>query len=742
MTPGAPQSPGTNPQQAIMQMMQQAGGGGQPQGEGMPPQGTPVPPNPASPAPEPSPESKMQVKMNKMLEKTNIAEDLDDDQLANIGADAHSGYKSDLESKSAWDKQVDEWVKLAAQVKEIKTFPWPKASNVKFPMLAIGAMQFAARAYPSLVPADGKIVQFRVIGADPQGQKAIRADKLAKHMNYQLLEDMEDWEEEMDKLLIQLPIVGCLFKKTYFDMIRKNNVSKLVGPKDLVVNYWASTLETAHRKTEVIAMTKNQIQSYIKEGLYLDVELGLPQSQPDLPGKADVHGNTAPSKRDEATPFVILEQHTFLDLDEDGYAEPYIITFEESSRKVLRIVARWDSDGIRVNDKDEVVEIEPVEYFTKYGFIPNPDGGFYDIGFGHLLGPLNESINTVINQLTDSGTLHNMQAGFIGKGLRLKLGESPFHPGEWKAVNATGDDIKKQIFPLPTKEPSETLFKLLGLLIQSGKELASISEIFTGKMPGQNTPATTTQATIEQGMKVFTAIYKRTYRALRKEFKKVFRLNSIYEENFEKAQLVLDEPISKEDYDTKAYDVCPTADPTAVSTTQKQQKIQELGQLISLGTINVMEFTKRALEAQEQPNLQALMQQPQPQPDPKVMQAQAQMKMKQEEHQMSMMEKKMDLQFKQMEQQMDQKHDQQMAQMKLQFEQMKFQMQSKHQVEQSQIDQLTSAREMQRGEAQHRQKMTQMEETANAKRKQGAVGGVEKSPGNGSPKGGNVDGSR
>ena len=712
MNPGAPQLPGTDPMQAM---------------------GGPMPM--AATAPEPSEETKMSAKLNKMLEQVNIAEDLDEDELAKIGAEAHQGYKSDLQSKAAWDKQVDEWVQLAGQVKTIKTFPWSKSSNVKYPLLATSAMQFAARAYPSLVPADGKIVQFRVIGADPHGMKANKATKLAKHMNYQLLEDMEDWEEEMDKLLIQLPVVGCLFKKTYFDPIRQRNVSKLIGPKDLVVNYWASTLETAHRKTEVMAMTKNVLQSYINKELYLDIDLGLPQSQPDLPSKADVHGNAAPSQRDDATPFVILEQHTFLDLDDDGYQEPYIVTFEESSRKVLRIVARFDSDGITTNDDGDIIDIEPVEYYTKYGFVPNPDGGFYDIGFGHLLGPTNEAVNTLINQLTDSGTLHNLQAGFIGKGLRLKLGESPFQPGEWKAVNATGDDIKKQIFPLPTKEPSETLFKLLGLLIQSGKELASISEIFTGKMPGQNTPATTTQATIEQGMKVFTAIYKRTYRALRKEFKKVFRLNSLYDENFERAQLVLDEPITKEDYDMHSYDVCPTADPTAVSTTQKQQKIMELGQLIPLGTINIMEFTKRALEAQEQPNMEALMQQPQQKQDPKVMQMQAEMQMKKEDHEMSKVVEQMKLQFKQQEAMMDQKFMQMENAMKLRMKEMEFQQKARHQQKQSQLDVMTGVQDMQASRMQHNEKLQQMREQTNAKREQRAVAGVGKTPSNGSSKG-------
>lgn len=685
--------------------------------------------------------------IDKFIEQTNLAKELDKELLAKIGEEVWEGYQKDLESKRAWDSQVDEWVKLAAQIKEEKSYPWPKASNVKYPLLATAAMQFAARAYPSLVPADGKIVQFKVVGADMQGQKASLADKLAKHMNYQLLEDMEDWEEEMDRLLIQLPIVGCLFKKTYFDPIKKRNVSRLVGPKDLVVNYWATSLEAAHRKTEIIPMTKNMVKSYQNAELFLDVELPEPRNQPMLPNKSDVHGNQSPSQADASTPYVILEQHTFWDLDDDGYQEPYIITIEEQSRQVLRIVARFDSDGIYQNDAGDLVCIEPVEYYTKYGFIPNPDGGFYDIGFGHLLGPLNESTNTLINILIDSGHLSTLQAGFIGKGLRLKMGETKFQPGEWKNVNATGDDIKKQIFPLPAQQPSDVLFKLLGMLVESGRELASVAEIFTGKMPGQNTPATTTQASIEQGMKVFTAIYKRTYRALAKEFRKLFRLNSLYEENFQRAQLILDEPIGPQDYDRKSYDVCPTADPTAVSTTQKQQKAAMLAEVLPLGTINIMEATKRILEAQEQPNIEALMNEGPPPPDPKTQEMQMKMQMEKEKHELKKVEMMMKLQFQQQEALMDQKFMQMEAMLKQRLEEMKFQHEARRQVQQSQLDSMTGAMDMQNQQREHQMQskmqeekhemgIKQMKEKANATRESRAVSGVGKTSGDRSVSGG------
>ncbi len=506
---------------------------------------------------------------------------------------------------------------MALQVASQKTFPWPNAANIKYPLLATAAMQFAARAYPTLVPSNGKIVKCRVVGSDPQGQKTARAERISAHMSYQVLEQMSDWEEDMDKLLIALPIAGTCFKKTYWDSAKQKNCSKLVLPKTLVVNYYCRSLEDAERITEIIHLTKRKIKERQNQKLYLNVDLGDPSADSIDPTTSVNAAFQRSGVDDETTPYVILEQHTYLDLDDDGYSEPYIVTVEEASKKVLRIVPRFSEEGVVTDDKGKIVSIEAIQYYTKYGFIPNPDGGFYDIGFGRLLGPLNNSANTIINQLVDAGSLSNLQAGFIGKGLRIKMGDSRFQPGEWKAVNAVGDDLKKQIFPLPVREPSQVLFNLLDLLLKSGKELASVAEIFVGKMPGQNTPATTTMATIEQGMKVFTAVYKRVYRSLTSEFRKIYKLNRTYL-NPEEEISVLDEPIQQSDYLGPEDDIVPGADPTAVSSQEKQQKVQALMQLLQIGTIDPMAVTQLYLEAHEIPEPEKYLRQPTPQPDPKM----------------------------------------------------------------------------------------------------------------------------
>jgi chaperonin GroES len=551
-----------------------------------------------------------------MLESVNIAESLEEQQLKDIGRDAEKGFVLDHQSRLDWEKNIDEWTKLAKQTIEPKSYPWPKASNIKYPLLSTAAMQFAARAYPSLVPSNGKIVNAKPIGKDPDGSKSKVAEAVSIYMSVQLLEEMTGWEEEMDKLLIMLPIVGTMFKKTYWDPLKEANCSHLVMPKNLVVNYWARNLQDAERISEILEVSPRKVKERQQSGLWLDIDFGKAH-QPEGQMNAPVV--------DETTPYTFIEQHTFLDLDDDGYKEPYIVTFHKESKKVVRIVARFDETTIKLDAEGNIRKIDPIQYYTKFGFIPNPDGGFYDIGFGVLLGPLNHSVNTLINQLLDAGHLATLQAGFLGKGLRIKMGDTKFMPGEWKAVNSTGDDLKKQIVPLPTKEPSSVLFQLMGSLITSGKELASVAEIFTGKMPGQNTPATTTMATVEQGMKVFTAVYKRLYRALTEEFIKLARLNALYLNPQTYVDTVGME-VGPDDFKQVMHKIYPAADPTAVSQTEKLLKAQGLMELLPTGILDPVVVVKRILDAQEQPNWQELLnkqiaqtgEMPPPPPDPKL----------------------------------------------------------------------------------------------------------------------------
>lgn len=671
------------------------------------PMGTPMPSNGAySPgmaqdsqqteAPEDT-----QTPIRALLESTNIAKKLDEDKLREIGECCKRGFEQDLESRKDWERNIDEWTKLAIQTKEQKTYPWPKASNIKYPLLSTAAMQFAARAYPSLVPSDGRVVKSKVIGKDPDGSKQQRAEHTSIYVSYQIMEEMDCWEEDMDRLLIMLPVVGTMFKKTYWDKLTEKNCSKLVMPKNLVVNYWARSLHTVERISEIIEMSPRLFKERQNSELFLDVDIGKPTMPDD--------SKNAPSN-DDTTPYTLIEQHTFLDLDDDDYQEPYTVTFHRESGTVLRITARFDEQGIQTNAKGKVVRIEPIQYYTKFGFIPNPDGSFYDIGFGVLLGPINDSVNTLINQLVDAGSLSNLQSGFIGKGLRLKMGETRFQPGEWKAVNATADDLKKQIFPLPVKEPSNVLFELMGSLITSGKELASVAEIFVGKMPGQNTPATTTMATIEQGMKVFTAVYKRIYRSLAEEYAKLYRLNEVYL-NPQTYVEVLDANVNPNDFKAIGYSICPGADPSAISQTERLLKAQGLVEMLPLGVLDPLVVAKRLLEAQEQPNIQELFHQqvqqtgqPNQPPDPKAQELQMKMQADAQKAQLSQQEMQFKSQLQQRDQQFEQAMKAQSQDHELKIKSMEAALAAKSQ------EHLTMSKMVQ-SEAQHQQKVSHAQQT-------------------------------
>jgi chaperonin GroES len=304
-----------------------------------------------------NPEDTQQKPLGAILEETNIAEHLDEEKLKKIGQEAAKGFELDLQSRTDWEKNIDEWTKLAKQTIEPKTWPWPRASNIKYPLLSTASLQFAARAYPSLIPSDGKLVRATPIGKDPDGKKTDLAEAISTYMSYQLLEEMEGWEEEMDKLLIMLPIVGTMFKKTYWDALKETNCSVLVMPKNLVVNYWTKSLKESERISEILEVSPRKVKERQQSGLWLDIDLGsAPQPETKI---------VAPSVVDETTPYTIIEQHTFLDLDDDGYKEPYIVTFHKESHKVVRIVARFDDTTIKLDKDVKIKRIEPIQYYTK-----------------------------------------------------------------------------------------------------------------------------------------------------------------------------------------------------------------------------------------------------------------------------------------------------------------------------------------------------------------------------------------
>ncbi len=590
--------------------------------------------------------------LREIQDSKNVNDLLSEKDSETIGREVYKGYLEDKQSRVDWEKKMEKAIELALQITKEKNTPWPKASNVKFPLLTIAALQFASRAYPALVKAPN-VAKFRVQGGDPDGSKSARAMRISSHLSYQLLEEDEPWEEDQDRLFIALPILGCAFKKSYYDPVKGHNCSKTVLPMNLVVDYYTSSMEDCERKTEILPkMSPRKYRERVLKGVYTEYE-DLPDAtvkQEQNKTADERQGTTPPATTKMRQP---LEQHCFMDLDGDGYPEPYAVTIDEDTQKVFRIVHRFkeivseqsvaaeeieeriqelasslpqqpqnEQDVARAQrvlqtieqmkaqqqellaQEPSVLRIEALEYYTKYSFIPAPDGGFYDIGFGALLSPLNNSVDTLINQLIDSGTLQNGSVGFIGKGARIKGGKVRFSPNEWKRVDVAGATLRDSLVPLPVNQPSAVLFNLLSLLITYTERVSSVTETTVGENPGQNTPAYNMSQMLEQGLQVFNAIFKRVYRAFRGELRKLYTLNGMYlnpQEYFSYQDR--ESAIFQDDYLGDPKDLIPAADPNAFSDRERQQKAVLLAErAMSVPGYDPVAVEKRFLEAMDIPN--------------------------------------------------------------------------------------------------------------------------------------------
>jgi chaperonin GroES len=532
--------------------------------------------------------------MNAMHEANNIADMLTETQLEEIGTRVYEDYLLDKKSREDWEDKNKRVFKLAKLTAERKQWAGQDIHSIKYPLIAGAALQFNSRSLPELIK-DGKAVKSKVLGFDPDGLKAARGERVAMHMSIQLQEFVPGWEEGMDHLLIYMPIVGCGFKKTYQCDVNDTVISEFVMAENLVADYWTPSVARARRLTEIMQLSKNEIIERMRSGKYTEFDLD------DL-GDVNPDDEDNIQQEDEDAPHVILEQHRYLDLDDDGYAEPYVVLIHRDTQKVLRISARFDIETVVFDEDGRIVRIPPVQYYTRYLFIPDPEGSFYGMGFGSLLWPLNEAINAIINQLLDAGMAANRQGGFLGGDLQLgrvrgQHGNIQVGYGEWVPVKSRGVDIKQNIVPMPAPEPSMVLFQLLGFLVDAGKELAAQVDILSGQSPGTHVPAQSTLALIEQGLKVYGAIMKRVHRGLKAEYAKIRRLNWLYLPD-EDYRIALDggEMAGKSDYRMGDLDIVPVSDPNAATDISRMMKAQALMGMLNMG-LNDYVIKRRMLEA-------------------------------------------------------------------------------------------------------------------------------------------------
>src|ERR1700678_3545295 len=505
----------------------------------------------------------------------NLCDRFTDSDLTTLGQLVWQGYNRDELSRQAWKTRTSAAMDLAMQIQKDKSFPWPGCANVTFPLVTIAALQFSSRSYGNIIQGT-EVVKYRVVGKDPTQALRERADRISNHMSWQVLEEDVSWEEQHDRLLINLGIVGCNFVKSYFSPGLNYSTAELVMARDFVLDYWAKSVEDCARKTQIIPMYRNEIYEKcragtFREGILNEEGFNSPPPQPSegqTQGEADNRKGLKPSVPDEDTPFRCLEQHRLLDLDQDGYYEPYIVTIEAGTQKVCKLAARWErEEDVEVVNK-KIRRIRATEYFTKYGFIPAPDGGIYDIGFGTLLGPLNESVNSGINQILDAGTMDNSNGGFLGRGGKIRGGGYTQRPWAWKRVDSTGTDLKNNMVPFQKTGGNDIMFRLLGLLIEYTDRIAGTTDPMVGENPGQNTPAETSRNTMEQGMKVYSGIFKRVWRSMKEEFKKKHKLNAMFLEQ-KKTFGNQGSFVTQEDYRSDPEQVIPAADPNLVSDNQR-----------------------------------------------------------------------------------------------------------------------------------------------------------------------------
>jgi chaperonin GroES len=529
----------------------------------------------------------------------NISEEFAEERLSLISRDVLAEYDLDKRSMKGWFERMQKGLDLANLIRKDKTAPWTNAANVKFPLVTSAALQFNARAYPAIVPG-GEPVLAKTFGNDPGGQKAAKGKRIASHMSYQLTTEIDEWEGETDALLTVLPIVGTMLRKVWYDPAAGRTRVKLCDAGSVIVNDKVKSLDAAPRISEELKLYPYEIRERQLSGVFRKVDL------------VDDGGEDPDAAQ------MFIEQHRRIDLDKDGYPEPYIVTVHKASQKVVRIVANFELEDVVFNGR--VLSIPRRDYYAVYHFLPSMDGGFWGTGLGMLLGDISESINSIINMLLDSGHLSSLGAGFIGaQSFRMKGGAHRVKPGEWKQVNARGGDIRESMVPLTFPQPSPVLFQMLGLLIEAGREIASVKDVLTGDANRQMT-ATTTLALIEQGQMVFTAAYKRIFRALKSEFKMIARINSetLSDEDYNAFHDGVDEEgnptlfSAKQDYDLRNMDIAPVADPRVVTSMQAMGRAQLLMEMSQTGAVDQQAAAQRVLETAQIDDVEALVPKPNP----------------------------------------------------------------------------------------------------------------------------------
>ena len=503
----------------------------------------------------------------------NLAEEMPDRELTRISSELLGEFDANRASRQEWEDAYKDGLELLGFTYEERTQPFRGASGVTHPLLAEAATQFQAQAFNELLPPSGP-VRTVVMGRETT-EKQQQAMRVRGFMNYYITNVMEEYTPDMDQMLFYLPLAGSTFKKTYYDETLGRAVSKFVPAENLIVPYDTADLETCPNITQIVRMSLNDLRKRQIAGMYLDVEVLPAQKEiTQLEGEFDKIDGQEPNQIDYDC--TILECH--VDLDLEGYEEldddgeptgikvPYIVTISEDNGQIL---------SIRRNYREEDPLKKKIAYFTHFKFLPG--FGFYGLGLIHTIGGLSRTATAALRQLIDAGTLSNLPAGFKARGLRIRDDDDPLQPGEFRDVDAPGGAIRDSLMPLPFKGPDQTLFNLLGFVVQAGQRFATITDLKVGD-GNQQAAVGTTIAMMEQGSRVMSAVHKRLHYAMRQEFKILARVMSeSLPQEYPYSVAGGDQTIMASDFDDRV-DVVPVSNPNAFSQSQRimlaQTKLQ------------------------------------------------------------------------------------------------------------------------------------------------------------------------
>jgi hypothetical protein len=541
----------------------------------------------------------------------NLADILPADILDPLGSELKNNYIDYKMSRKDWEKAYTDGLDLLGFKYENRTEPFQGASGATHPVLAEAVTQFQATAYKELLPSDGP-VRTQILGVKTP-QKDQQAHRVKDFMNYQIMDQMKEYEPEFDSMLFHLPLAGSTFKKVYYDDLLGRAVSKFVPADDLIVPYTANSLAEAEAIIHVLKLSENDLRKQQVAGFYSDVELNPPGTivNDDVSKKEKELEGTKKSGK-QIPMYTLLECHIDLDLEgfEDigpdgeptGIKLPYIVTVEEGSGTVL---------SIRRNYAPNDPKKQRVQYFVHFKFLPGL--GFYGFGLIHMIGGLSRTATVALRQLLDAGTLSNLPAGFKQRGVRVRDEASPIQPGEFKDVDAPGGNLREAFFPLPYKEPSATLLQLMGIVVQAGQRFAAISEMQVGE--GQSNAAVgTTIALLERGSKVMSAIHKRLYSSMKQEFKLLAKIIATYLPPEYPYDVVGGARVIKQtDFDER-IDILPVADPNIFSMSQRITLAQTQLQLATSNPQihNLYSAYRTMYEAIGVKNIDAILPPPQP----------------------------------------------------------------------------------------------------------------------------------